>query len=193
MRAAMTDHLGLLEVLFLFAPWLVVPLGIRLSRSNPRGPVHTFLKSALNKAWLLAACAATASFWFPRGARAAACAIVWLSFCALTLIDGAKDSFRSRAWTVPVLCFRVAEAYLVVGGVWLVISRWGGEPLGFQEPIVFLTAVHFHFAGFASAVLAGLTYERLRGAGWTAFLRCFLPGVVLGPGLLGLAFLAGRA
>jgi hypothetical protein len=80
---------------------------------------------------------------------------------------------------------------LIVGGTWLVISRLGLQPLGFQEPIVLLTAVHFHFAGFLSAVLAGLTYERLRESRWGKPLRAVLSGVLVGPGLLGLAFLAG--
>jgi hypothetical protein len=65
------------------------------------------------------------------------------------------------------------------------------QPVGFQEPIVLLTAVHFHFAGFLSAVLAGLTYERLRETRWSRPLSAALTGVVVGPGLLGLAFLVG--
>ncbi|HET7720302.1 MAG TPA: YndJ family transporter, partial [Acidimicrobiales bacterium] len=38
-------------------------------------------------------------------------------------------------------------------------SRLGLEPVGIGEPIVELTAVHFHFAGFAAALLAARTYE----------------------------------
>jgi len=40
-------------------------------------------------------------------------------------------------------------------------------------------------------VLAGLTYERLRETRWSKPLRAALAGVVVGPGLLGLAFLVG--
>ena len=79
----------------------------------------------------------------------------------------------------------------MVGGTWLVASRLGLQPVGFQEPIVLLTAVHFHFAGFLSAVLAGLSYEQLRETGWSKPLGVALAGVVVGPGLLGLAFLVG--
>jgi hypothetical protein len=46
--------------------------------------------------------------------------------------------------------------YLPIGGAWLVASRLGIQPLGFGDTIVLLTAVHFHFAGFAAPVLAGL-------------------------------------
>jgi hypothetical protein len=67
----------------------------------------------------------------------------------------------------------------------------GEQLLAFREPIVLLTAVHFHFAGFASAVLAGLTYERFHRSHWKTPLRIMLLAVVCGPGILGLAFLLG--
>ncbi len=65
------------------------------------------------------------------------------------------------------------------------------RPVGFEEPIVLLTAVHFHFAGFLSAVLAGLTYERSRAVWWSGLLRAALSGVVGGPAFLAVAFLVG--
>jgi hypothetical protein len=51
----------------------------------------------------------------------------------------------------------IARVDLVVGGAWLVASRWGMRPMGIQEPIGLLTAVHFHFAGFATAMIAAAT------------------------------------
>jgi uncharacterized membrane protein len=47
-----------------------------------------------------------------------------------------------------------------VGGAWLVASRLGLRPMGIQEPIGLLTAVHFHFAGFSTAVIAAATLSR---------------------------------
>jgi hypothetical protein len=52
-----------------------------------------------------------------------------------------------------------ARIDLAVGGAWLVASRLGMRPLGTQEPIGLLTAVHFHFAGFATAIIAATTLE----------------------------------
>jgi len=40
-------------------------------------------------------------------------------------------------------------------------------------------------------VLAGLTYERLRETRWSKPLGAALAGLVLGPGLLSVAFLVG--
>jgi YndJ-like protein len=88
-------------------------------------------------------------------------------------------------------CFAAGEGYLLVAGAWLVASRAGVQLLAFHEPIVLLTAMHFHFAGFASAVLAGLTYERFRESRWKALAIVALLAVVCGPGILGLAFLLG--
>lgn len=67
----------------------------------------------------------------------------------------------------PVPLARLASAlYLVVGATWLVASRLGLEPFGIGAPIVQLTAVHFHFAGFVAALLAARTCEASPGSRW---------------------------
>ena len=52
-------------------------------------------------------------------------------------------------------------AYLSVAGVWAVMERAGVTPFGFDPEIIFLTIVHFHYAGFVLPVLAGLATRRL--------------------------------
>ena len=52
--------------------------------------------------------------------------------------------------------------YLPIGGAWLVASRLGIQPLGFGDTIVLLTAIHFHFAGFAAPLLAGFAGRAVR-------------------------------
>jgi len=59
------------------------------------------------------------------------------------------------------------------------------RPLGVQEPIVLLTAVHFHYTGFATSLLAGTlaAFLHRRGEKSTAvkilvFLVVFVPFVV---------------
>src|SRR5207248_112668 len=54
-----------------------------------------------------------------------------------------------------------ALVLLPVGGGWLICSRAGVQPGGFGEPIVSLTAAHFHYAGFGALTLAGLAGRRL--------------------------------
>ena len=54
--------------------------------------------------------------------------------------------------------------YLSVGSGWLIMSRLGTQPLGFGDTIVLLTAVHFHYAGFAAPILSGLAGRMLADA-----------------------------
>jgi len=60
---------------------------------------------------------------------------------------------------------------LAVGGAWLVASRLGMRPMGIQEPIGLLTAVHFHFAGFATAMIAAATLQFSERRGEQPWLR----------------------
>ena len=184
-------QLGVIELLFLLAPWIVVPLATSLIPSvNETGP-PTAQRPVLKWIVFAAAALATISFFLPTGILSASLASAWLLVCAFFALRGLRRLWRHRAHSYSQFCFGAGEAYLIVGGTWLVASRLGLQPVGFQEPIVLLTAVHFHFAGFLSAVLAGLTYERLSETRWSKPLRAALAGVVVGPGLLGLAFLVG--
>jgi YndJ-like protein len=184
-------QLGVIELLFLLAPWIVVPLAASLipSLDNSESPAAWCPASK----WIIfaAAALATISFFPPTGILAASFACAWLLVCASFAVRGWRRLWRYRAHSFSQFCFAAGEAYLIVGGTWLVASRLGLQPVGFQEPIVLLTAVHFHFAGFLSAVLAGLTSDRLSGTRWSKPLSAALAGVVVGPGFLGLAFLVG--
>jgi hypothetical protein len=180
-------HLGIIEVLFLLGPWVVVPLGADLVRGvgNP--------KSSAARDWLLitAASLTTISFFVDNRTAAAWFASSWLLVCAGFAGDGVRRFVSAGTKSFAQFCFAAGEGYLLVAGAWLVASRAGIQLLAFREPIVLLTAVHFHFAGFASAVLAGLTYERFHESRWKAALQAALLAVVCGPGILGLAFLLG--
>jgi hypothetical protein len=184
-------QLGVIELLFLLAPWIVVPLANSLIPSLDEFRPLPGRQHASKWIVFAAAAMATFSFFLPVGIWAASFACAWLLVCAWFALRGLRRLWRYRAQSFSQFCFAAGEAYLIVGGIWLVVSRLGLQPVGFQEPIVLLTAVHFHFAGFLSAVLAGLTYKLLRGTRWSKPLGAALAGVVVGPGLLGLAFLVG--
>jgi hypothetical protein len=180
-------HLGIIEVLFLLGPWIVVPLGADL--------VHGAGASKSNgvRDWMLftAASLTTVSFVLDNRTAAAWFASSWLLVCACFAGDGVRRFVISGRSSFTQFCFAAGEGYLLVAGAWLVASRAGLQLLAFREPIVLLTAVHFHFAGFASAVLAGLVDEAFVGRRGHRILRAALLAVVLGPGILGLAFLLG--
>jgi len=180
-------HIGIIEVLFLLGPWIVVPLGADLLRGAAAS------KSSGVRDWALftAALLTTVSFFLDNRIVAAWFASSWLLVCAGFAGDGLRRFVTVGTKSFTQFCFAVGEGYLLVAGAWLVASRAGVQLLAFREPIVLLTAVHFHFAGFASAVLAGLVDAAFVGYRGRRWLRAALVAVVLGPGILGLAFLLG--
>jgi hypothetical protein len=180
-------HLGVIEVLFLLGPWMVVPLGADLVRGagSPKS------SAVRDRMLFTAASLTTVSFFLDNRTVAAWFASAWVLVCAGFAGHGLRRFVNAGRKSFTQFCFAAGEGYLLVGGVWLVASRAGLQLLAFRDPIVLLTAVHFHFAGFASAVLAGLTYERFRESKWKAALQPALSAVVCGPAILGLAFMLG--
>jgi hypothetical protein len=181
-------HLDLLELLFLLAPWIIVPAAITLTPSLAKSyPMGIFR----NQRWLFFVPSAlcTISFLRPAGINAALFASCWLLICLAIAWRGINRLLAFRAQSFPQFCFATGECYIALGGIWLVLSRAGLHPAGFQEPIVLLTAVHFHFAGFLSSIFAGLTYSQLQPTKLAKPLRIILLGTLLGPGILGISFL----
>src|SRR5262245_42328509 len=147
--------LGLLELLFLLAAWVIVPLGLAFVPDVP--PVR--LARRIQPA---AALLATVSFFLPTGIPAAALAAPWVIVNGLVALGGlmtVKEAFRSG---FPSLLVLAAMMLPTVGGVHLVSSRLGQPLAGFPEPIIILTAVHFHYTAFAAPILASLTCRRGR-------------------------------
>ena len=68
-----------------------------------------------------------------------------------------------KFWTQPLaeISSDVGLIYVAVGGGWLVLARLGLNPLGFADLVVLLTAVHFHYAGFAAPIMASMTGREL--------------------------------
>jgi uncharacterized protein (UPF0548 family) len=113
-----------------------------------------------------AAVLAAVSLSLEAGVWAAVLATPWLLVCVATSWSG-----RRAAWPVLAGCL-----YLSVGGAWLWADRAGMRPMGFGDDIVRLTALHFHFAGFALPVLTGILLQ-IRNH-WLS--RCAALGVVAG-------------
>ena len=188
--ASFSSHIriGIIEVLFLLGPWIVVPLGADLIRGAGSSSSMDYVRD-----WALfsAASLTTASFFLDNRVVATWFASSWLLICAAFAGDALRRLATSGTKSFTQFCFAIGEEYLLVAGIWLVASRAGISLFGFHEPIVLLTAVHFHLAGFASSVLAGLVHQAFAGRGGQRVLRLALAIVVLGPGVLGLAFFAG--
>jgi hypothetical protein len=145
--------LGAIELLALFAVLVVVPLGINLASM-----VSSVFDEGVGRAAFLlqpiAAIAAAASFWPGPGIIAAALAVPWFLLGALVALACVLSFARRQDRSLTRVAVTLGAIDLALAGGWLVMSRAGQHPMGFQEPIVLLTAVHFHYIGFAVALIA---------------------------------------
>jgi len=148
-------RLSLVDLLFLLAPLVVVPLGLELLPY--RRPALKLAVAAQGPAALVV----VISMLLPAGLPAGALALAWLIPAGLVGLGGLSLLLNSRSPRPDVLVPAAAMGFLAVGAVWLVISRSGLRPLGFSPQIVELTAVHFHYAGFATTLMATLTLNRV--------------------------------
>lgn len=149
----------------LSAPLVLVPLAAVLAARPDRAGKHPRAwRMAAGFQWPAAAGAVTAVLAPTGSAWAEAGAALWLAQTLLLAWFGVTR----LAWH-GLLCAEEAVItagwlQLPVGGFWL-LAHAAGWNLGFDALIVLLTAIHFHFAGFAAPVVAGLTG---RLVSWTA-------------------------
>ncbi|MEU7111576.1 YndJ family protein [Streptomyces sp. NPDC046182] len=157
----MSVLVGLIVMLGMF---VVVPAGLALiDGPRPRGLL------LLRRIWPLFALPGAVALWLPRSPTAAALAAVYalatlaLALCAparlVTLLrprPAGGPRGRLRSLTPSEIAVLTALVTPSVAGLALVAERAGHELLGFDLDILALTVPHFHFAGFAAALVAGL-------------------------------------
>ncbi|MFE6227805.1 YndJ family protein [Streptomyces sp. NPDC057854] len=147
----------------------VVPTGLALV-DGPRPPGWDLLR----RAWPLLALPGAVSLWLPRSGTATALAACYaLATLALALQAPARLALTLRrppdggprpvpgAGEVAVLTALVSPA---VAGAALVAERAAYPLFGFERDLLALTVPHFHFAGFAAALVAGLLCRTSAGS-----------------------------
>ena len=92
----------------------------------------------------------------PRGLLAGVLAMPWLGLTLALAIGGTLRLLRRGGQEPSERCIDTGHVLVLVGGVWALLDRLGAQPLGYSPLLVELTAVHFHFAGFALPLLAGM-------------------------------------
>ena len=148
---------------------VVAPLGLHLARWAFGRPA---LDSHPSSAWacsspklrfvvlLVLGVSLAIAQWFSPGAMAAGLAAPWLLVTALIALMGLARAWYFRRGPLPAFVAVCGMLYLAIGGGWALADRAGIRPLGFDPAIVLLTAVHFHYAGFALPILTALAMER---------------------------------
>lgn len=162
-RLVNLTRLTLIDVLFLLGPLVIAPLGLGLVAFGEGVPAR--LLAISRGAQPFGAALAVLSFIVPVGSTGGVLAGGWLVVCALAGVAALGNLLLGRRLNIVTIATAAAIGYMAFGALWLVLSRAGISPLGLAPTIVELTAVHFHFTGFAATLLAtlvlvGLSYER---------------------------------
>ena len=151
----------LLGPTLLLAPLVLVPLGLSLTQPVASHSLEASLRRWAGRWHLFGVLSASMSLVVPEGPLAGALASTWVLSAALLALSGLARLKRGGIRRVEELSIAGALVHLPVGAAWLVASRMGWS-LGFPPVIVFLTAMHFHYAGFAAPMVSGLLGRWLR-------------------------------
>jgi hypothetical protein len=158
MRRAPFDAM---ELLFLFAVLVVVPLGLELAEAL-RPDLMGGMRATFRCLHAGAGLAVIVSFWLPPGRLAAALLVPWLALALGWALAGMAHWWRGRNRSLVGFAVAIAGVDLAFGSISIIVSRAGWRPLEFQEPIVLLTAIHYHYSGFATALIAAAALHRLQ-------------------------------
>src|ERR1700756_1783115 len=120
--------LGVIELLFLFAVLVIVPLGLALFEKMAP-PVSAFRVARFLQPF--AAISAVVSILAPRGIRAAALVLPWLIVGLLVALSGAINLLKNKSWSLISLVMAISGADLALASGWLVVSRLGLRSFGF--------------------------------------------------------------
>lgn len=142
----------ILDVMLALGVLVVVPSAAQLHEAAGARTDRTF-------GWV--AVPAAAGVLAGRSQLSAALALPWLLLAAVAALVALRQGWRSRTRPLHALPWVAAAGYLLVGAMWLLADRLDLEPAGFTAPFVQLTAIHFHYAGAASSVIAGATLRAL--------------------------------
>jgi hypothetical protein len=149
---------------------VVVPAGLALL-GDPAANVA-------RRCWPFAATAGAVSLWLPRGAPAAALAMIYAVGAALVggyALGRAPRPRREWPAEAAVLTALISPA---IAASALVAERSGYHLFGFGLGVLLLTVAHFHFAGFAAALVAGLQ-SQIRPGPWAAAAALTVPAGTL--------------
>ncbi len=170
----------LLGALFLFAPLVVVPLGLRLVET----PARVFPARLVGVAgrWaIVAAVPLVPSFALPAGAEAGLLALPWLIVCGIGALGAAAALVDELPGLRPAARHAgyIAMGFLAVGAAFGAADRFGFRPFGFDTLIIRLTAIHFHFAGFLLPIAGAMAYRRRPAIAVEAAIGAVIVGIPL--------------
>jgi len=192
------SFMGFLEWVVIFALLVVTPLGLALLDRTPASRFSRPLVRFVHLLQPLAGYVAAVSFLLPTGPLAAAAAAPWAAVAAFLALAGVLGIPNLRTTKIRELPAWAAHFFFPFGAAWVVMSRAGLSLPSLRgtigEPIVILTAVHFHFMGLGLPILVDrigrALPERVTRRPLVTF--CFL-AIVAGPPTVALGFVVDGA
>ncbi|MEV6433955.1 YndJ family protein [Streptomyces anulatus] len=139
---------ALVNAIVMLGMLVVVPAGLRLTGQQDLNRIR--------RLWPLFAVPGAVALWLPRGPAATALACCYALGAVLLALHAPRRAVRGRDLDPAGIALLTALAAPAVAATALVAERSGRELFGFDLGILALTVPHFHFAGFAAALIAGL-------------------------------------
>jgi hypothetical protein len=158
---------------------VIVPLGLTL--------VHVPGSAAVRRWWLVAAAPGVLSLWLGRGALSITLAAIYFAGTLALVVLAAADLVRRKRLRAQEIALYTALVTPAIAALSLVAERSSYELFGFSLTVLSLTVAHFHFAGFAAALVAFLVVGSTSGRAATAAAI----SVPLGTGIVLLGFFLG--
>nr|MDT0523705.1 YndJ family protein [Streptomyces sp. DSM 41633] len=138
----------LVNVIVMVGMLVVVPAGLRLTGLPEL--------NRIGRLWPLFAVPGAVALWLPRSPAATAFALCYALGTVLLALHAPRRLIRTRDLSPGQVALLTALVTPAVAALALVAERAGHELFGFDLEILALTVPHFHFAGFAAALVAGL-------------------------------------
>jgi AcrR family transcriptional regulator len=136
----------ILRLVVMLGMLVVLPLGLGLIPGLPTG---------LPRLWVAGAVPAAVALWLSQGPLAAGLCVPYELVAVGLALFGLRWWWRSPRGAAD-LAVLVALAAPTVAATALIAERAGRDLFGFPPSLLALTVAHFHFGGFAAALIAGL-------------------------------------
>ncbi|MDF1662880.1 MAG: YndJ family transporter [Planctomycetota bacterium] len=156
-----------------FGAFIIVPIGLYILGQSDEVAVAanslnilkepgTYLNWATHCHTPAALCLMLAAIWPPGSALSIVFALPYLGLCGAIALYGLLRVWKMGIKDVPEFSISAGCMFIAVGGGWTFLRYADIRPMHFDNMIVLLTGVHFHYAGFALPILAGLGARLLK-------------------------------
>lgn len=183
LAAVAVANLGVIQRAVSLAVLVVVPLGMGMAATPMFEGWAGRLYTAAVLGQPVGGVLVLVSFLLPSsGLWPALAALPWVAVTGLLGLAALARVRKRGPWPLSETLIDAGFAYSIVGAVALLLHHLG-ITFWFDPVILFLTAIHFHFAGFVLPVLTGLAGRALGDRAGRGF-RLLALVVLLGPAFI---------